>query len=73
MIDDILLGGQLSRGTTRRVQDTGGVQGWTEFVRCAALGILRQMWGYLVERKQQEQSKRGHNRLVTLSKSLNEK
>jgi len=70
-IDEILLGGEEIGFEEVRLDGfrvPAGVQGWTEFVSCATINMLRQMKGYLIERKQQDHYKvRGRKRLEVLS------
>jgi len=74
LIDEVLLGGEAISFPEVRLDEfrvPEGVQGWTEFVSCATVGMLRQMKGYLIERKQQEHYKvQGRKRLEALSHTL---
>ena len=74
MIDEILLGGEAINFPEVRLDEfriPAGVQGWTEFVSDTPIRMLRQMGGYLIEHKQQEQcSARGRKRLEILSREL---
>ncbi len=74
MIDEILLDGEEIGYPEVRLDEfriPEGVQGWTEFVSNTPIRILRQMRGYLIERKQHEQYKvQGRKRLEALSRDL---
>jgi len=74
LIDEILLGGEEIGFPEVRLDEfrvPQGVQRWTEFVSGTPTRMLRQMRGYLIERKQQEQHKvRGRKRLEALSHDL---
>jgi len=71
LIDEILLGGEEIGFEEVRLDEFRvplGVQGWTEFVSSTPISMLRQMRGYLIERKQHEHYKvQGRKRLEALS------
>jgi len=71
LIDEILLGGEEIGFPEVRLDEfrvPQGVQEWTEFVSSTPTRMLRQMQGYLIERKQQEHYKvQGRKRLEALS------
>ena len=74
LIDEIMLGGEAINFEEVRLDEfriPQGVQGWTEFVSNTPMRMLRQMRGYLIERKQHEQYKvQGRKRLEALSNDL---
>lgn len=74
LIDEILLGGEEIGFEEVRLDEfriPAGVQGWTEFVSNTPTRMLRQMQGYLIERKQHEHYKaQGRKRLEALSHDL---
>ncbi len=74
LIDEILLGGEemnFPEVCLDEFRIPEGVQGWTEFVSNTPISMLRQMKGYLIERKQHEHYKaQGRKRLEALSHDL---
>ena len=74
LIDEIMLGGEAINFEEVRLDEfriSQGVQGWTEFVSNTPTRMLRQMQGYLIERKQHEHYKvQGRKRLEALSHDL---
>ena len=74
LIDEIMLGGEAINFEEVRLDEfriPQRVQGWTEFVSNTPIKMLRQMRGYLIERKQHEQYKvQGRKRLEELSREL---
>lgn len=74
LIDEILLGGEAISFPEIRLDEfkiPEGVQGWTEFVSNTPTSMLRQMCGYLIERKQHEHYKvQGRKRLEALSHTM---
>ena len=74
LIDEIMLGGEAINFEEVRLDEfriPQGVQGWTEFVSNTPIRMLRQMRGYLIERKQHEHYKvQGRKRLEALSREL---
>jgi len=74
LIDEIMLGGEEINFEEVRLDEfriPQGVQGWTEFVSNTPTRMLRQMQGYLIERKQHEHYKaQGRKRLEALSHDL---
>ena len=74
LIDEIMLGGEainFEEVCLDEFRICQGVQGWTEFVSNTPTRMLRQMRGYLIERKQHEHYKvQGRKRLEALSREL---
>jgi len=71
LIDEILLGGEeinFEEVCLDEFRIPEGVQGWNEFVSNTPISMLRQMKGYIIERKQHEHYKvQGRKRLEALS------
>lgn len=74
LIDEILLGGEeinFEEVCLDEFRIPEGVQGWNEFVSNTPISMLRQMKGYIIERKQHEHYKvQGRKRLEVLSHDL---
>jgi hypothetical protein len=71
LMDEIMLRGEALNFPEVRLDEfriSPGVQGWTDFVSCTTLSLLRQMRGYLYDLQQREQQKaQARKRLEALS------